>query len=120
MTNPETINLSLIFENAIAITPTSPACLYLYLEDVGRVDAPAWKLASSSIKIDQPVLAGELMKVTLMAPVTRPEGHYAVRAHLSLSGEVSVGPEDYLTTQAYSLPNRKITNDLKLVMRKAT
>jgi len=66
------------------------------------------------------ILAGELMKVTLMAPVSRPEGHYAVRAHLSLHGEVSIAPEDYLTTQAYPLMSRGTTNALNLAMRRAT
>jgi len=116
----QAIRMALIFEENIGITPTSPACLHLYLEDVGRVDAPATRLASSSIKIDQPILAGQLLEVTLMAPPTRPEGHYAVRAHLSLHGEVSIAPEDYLTTQAYPLMSRGTTNALNLAMRRAT
>jgi hypothetical protein len=115
----QAIRMALIFEEDIGISTASPACLHLYLEEVGRVDAPATQLAYSSIKIDQPILAGQLMEVTLMAPPTRPEGHYAVRAHLSLHGEVTIASDDYLTTQAYPLLSRGTANALNLAMRRA-
>ncbi|QTF90926.1 YbaY family lipoprotein [Halomonas sp. BM-2019] len=84
------------------IASFSGATLHVYLEDVGRVDAPSLTLAAVSIpNIRHQAGRESRLDFTLRGGPVDTAAHYSVRAHVDLASNGRLDPGDLITVQSY-------------------
>jgi uncharacterized lipoprotein YbaY len=106
----------------ILIDPSTPAFSdaagYVYLEDVGRLDAPA------SI-IDEQVIegishqAGEetVIPFSLTAPLPEPQENVNIRAHIDLDGDRQISSGDLITIESYPIDRSETAEVVRVRVR---
>lgn len=88
---------------------TAGAVLRVVVEDVGRADAPAQAIARVDRDLRQPLPAGAVVPFSVALPALLPGGHYAVRAHVDVSGSGQVEIGDQVSTQSHPVQAAPVT-----------
>lgn len=98
-----TVRGSVLFPQAFA---GDGAVLHVYVEDVGRADAPARIAARLDLPLPGGIGRGQSLPFSLEVAGVDPACHYAVRVHVdrSANGRVEVG--DCVSTQSHPVLTR--------------
>ncbi len=90
---------TILFESSVR--PFSGANVYVRLEDVTRVDAPAIVIAEQvlqSIRVGRDVRE---LGFAIHGDELEPHVHYVVRVHVDVDNDGTVGVGDYVSTESH-------------------
>jgi uncharacterized lipoprotein YbaY len=86
----------------VDLEPFVGATIYVRLEDVSRVDAPA-RVAAETVLLNARAggQASNELEFTIDAAPLDPRSRYVVRVHVDIDGDGQVGVGDYVSTVSY-------------------
>ena len=98
--------------------PFDSAVLHLYLEEVGRADAPAVRVAESHIQVGAH-RGGRNTRVpfSLPAPPPAAAGSFTLRAHLAPHGGQEVKPGDKVSTAHHPVQPQTLQSGLEIRLK---
>ena len=97
--HPTTINGTIRFQDLSR--PIRQATVYVRVEETGRADAPASRIAEVVLRgVDISAEASPL-RFTIPDVAAVPSGRHVVRVHVDVDGDGRVSRGDYVSTQSY-------------------